>query len=233
MWYAALMMNNRIYNSDQWAHLLSMLPDDLEQSCIDKLAIERFREIRSASDLLRLCFAYSVCDLSLRQTAAWASTAGLAELSNVAVMKRLRHAGDWLGHLVMQWFRERGLAKDVPAMAVRIVDGSVVRTPGRSAGDYRLHVAFDLAEMRMVDVELTDTRKGESLSRHTVCPGEVVLADRGYGKRPQIADVLSREGHIIVRIHLQNMPLETRKGKVLDTLALLKTLVSWPTNRLK
>jgi len=58
------MMYNHIYNSDEWAHLLSMLPDDLEQSCTDKLAIERFREVRSASDLLRLCFAYSVCDLS-------------------------------------------------------------------------------------------------------------------------------------------------------------------------
>lgn len=218
------MTNEHVLEDKEWAHLLSMLPGDLEKSCLDKLAIKRFRAIRSASDLLRLCFAYSVCDLSLRQTAVWASTIGLGELSNVAVMKRLRSAGDWLGRLVMQWFEERGLARDVPAMPIRIVDGSVVSTPGRKASDYRLHAAFDLAEMSLVDVELTDTKGGESLSRHTVCPGEVVLADRGYGKRPQIANVLSREAHVIVRIHFQSMPLETERRKAIDILALLETL---------
>ena len=218
------MDDKHIKDDKEWMHLLSMLPSDLSRSCIDKLAIERFREIRSAEDLLRLCLAYGVCDLSLRQTAAWASTIGLAELSNVAVLKRLRTAGDWLGHLVMQWFEERGLTRDVPPMQVRIIDGCKVRTPGRKANDYRLHAAFDLAEMRMVDVELTDTKKGESLARHAVCPDEVVLADRGYGKRPQIAQTLSRGAHIVVRVHFQNMPLETQQGKAIDVLALLETL---------
>ena len=218
------MKEQHINKDEEWAHLLTMLPDDFEQSCVNKLAIERFREIRSASDLLRLCFAYGVCDLSLRQTAAWASTIGLAQLSNVAVLKRLRSAGDWLGHLVMQWFEQRGFAKDVPAMQIRIIDGSTVSTPGRNAGDYRLHAAFDLAEMCLVDVELTDTKKGESLSRHAVWPDEVVLADRGYGKRPQIADTLSRGAHVIVRIHFLTMPLETHQGKPIDALALLETL---------
>jgi hypothetical protein len=201
-----------------------MLPADLDESCLDKLAIGRFREIRSAADLLRLCFAYAVCDMSLRQTAAWASATGLAELSNVAVLKRLRAAGDWLGHLVMQWFEERGLVSDVPGFSVRIVDGSTVSSPGRKAVDYRLHTTFDLAEMRMVDFELTTDRQGESLVRHSVCRDEVVLADRGYGKRPQIAYVLSRGAHVVVRIHMQSMPLETKGGKPIDTLALLETL---------
>ena len=30
-----------------------MLPDDLDVSCLDKLVIKRFREIRCAADLLR------------------------------------------------------------------------------------------------------------------------------------------------------------------------------------
>jgi hypothetical protein len=218
------MDNTHITQDSEWAHLCSMLPGDLEQSCLDKLAIGRFREIRSASDLLRLCFAYGVCDLSLRQAAAWASTSGLAQLSDVAVFKRLRSAGDWLGYLILQWFEERGVTREVPALSVRIVDGSSVATPGRKADDYRLHMAFDLAQMRMVDVELTSSKEGESLARHTICPGEVVLADRGYGKRPQIAYVLSRKGHVVVRIHMQTMPLETRQGKPVDMLALFETL---------
>lgn len=213
-----------ITNDEDWLHVLSMLPDDLDESCRSKLAIERFREIRTAADLLRLCLAYGVCDLSLRQAAAWASTIGLGEMSNVAVLKRLRSAGDWLGHLIVQWLWQRGLTSQVPPLQVRVVDGSVVTTPGKIAQDYRIHLGFDLARMRMADVSLTPTSEGESLQRHIQGRGEVLLADRGYGKPPQIAAALSRGAHVVVRIHYQTTPLETSKGRRLDTLSLLETL---------
>lgn len=214
----------KCFTSDDWLYILRMLPDDLEASCRAKLAIERFREIRCASDLLRLCLAYGVCDLSLRQTAAWASTIGLGQLSNVAVLKRLRAAGDWLGHLLVQWLSQRGLTSQVPPRQVRIVDGSVVRTPGPLAQDYRLHLGFDLMRMRVADVELTPTSQGESLHHHIRGQGEVLLADRGYGKPPQVAAALARGAHIIIRIHHQALPLQTSSGRRVDTLALLETL---------
>ena len=215
--------------------MLSLLPEDMEATCREKLALGRAREIRSAADLLRLCMAYGVCDMSLRQTAAWASTLGVGELSNVAVMKRLRASGDWLGHLIGQWLTERGLTTAVPPKRVRIVDGSIVTTPGQVSEDFRLHVTFDLAEMRMADVEVTSTRGGESLERHGVQEGEVLLADRGYGKRKQLAAVMDNGGHVVVRIHWKTMPLETRGGKPIDTVALLETLEpheigDWPVH---
>lgn len=213
-----------ITNDDDWLHVLSMLPDDLDGSCRSKLAIERFREVRSASDLLRLCLAYGVCDLSLRQVAAWASTIGLGQMSNVAVLKRLRSAGDWLGYLIVQWLSQRGLTSEIPPLQVRVVDGSVVTTPGPRAQDYRIHLGLDLAEMRIADVELTSTSEGESLQRHIQGRGEVLLADRGYGKPPQVAAALSRGAHVIVRIHYLTMPLESSRGHRLDTLSLLETL---------
>jgi hypothetical protein len=220
-------------NDDDWLHVLSLLPEDLEVSCRTKLAVERFREIRSASDLLRLYLAYGVCDMSLRQAAAWASTIGLGQMSNVAVLKRLRSGGDWLGYLIVQWLSQRGLTSQVPPMQVRVVDGSVVTTPGQQAQDYRIHLGFDLARMRVADVELTPTSEGESLQRHIRGRGEVLLADRGYGKPPQVAAALSGGAHVVVRIHYLAMPLETLKGRRLDTLSLLETLSSheigdWP-----
>ncbi len=227
------MKNDYVLNDDDWMHVLSMLPDDLEESCLDKLAIERFREIRCAADLLRLAFAYGVCDMSLRQTATWACAMGLADISNVAVLKRLKTAGDWLGHLVGQWLVSRGLTTAVPPMRVRIVDGSVVTTPGSRAEDFRLHIAFDLADMRLADVDVTPAGQGERLQRHVVQEGEVLLADRGYAKRPQLAGVLRAQGHVVVRIHWKTMPLETREGKPVDIATLLDTLEAheigdWP-----
>lgn len=61
----------------------------------------RQRRILSASDLLRLCMAYGFRDMSLRQTAAWTSTIGLARISNVAVMKRVSKSADRLSSLVL------------------------------------------------------------------------------------------------------------------------------------
>jgi len=218
---------------DDWLHVLSMLPDGLDESCLSKLAAVRFREIGSASDLLRLCLAYGVCDLSLRQTAAWASTIGLGSLSNMAVLKRLRSAGDWLGHLIVQVLGRRGLTRNVPGLKVRIVDSSVVTTPGHVAQNYRIHMGFDLAEMFITDMELTPSDDGESLRRHVQGDGEVLLADRGYGKRPQIGAALSGGANVIVRINFMTVPLDDFKGRPLETLALLETLESheigdWP-----
>jgi IS4 transposase len=80
--------------------------------------------------------------------------------------------------------------------------------------------------MRIADVTLTDDSEGETLKRHSVDPEEVILADRGYGTRSGIGSLLRRRGHLVVRIHWRNVPLETRGGKALDTLALLRTLTS-------
>jgi hypothetical protein len=96
-----------------------------------------------------------------------------------------------------------------------------------------MHVGFDLAQKRIADVELTPTDKGESLKRHVQGRGEVLLADRGYGKPPQVGAALSKGANVVVRIHYMTMPLETSDGRRLDTLSLLETLDSheigdWP-----
>lgn len=228
-------MDTRRYftNDDDWLHVLSLLPGDLEESCRSKLAVERFREVRSAADLLRLYLAYGVCDMSLRQAAIWAAAIGVGQMSNVAVLKRLRSGGDWLGHLIMQWLTQRGLTGHVPPLQVRVVDSSVVTTPGDQAPDYRIHVGFDLARRRITDVTLTPARTGESLQRHLRGRGEVLLADRGYGKPPQVAAALAAGAHVIVRIHYLSMPLYTAKGRRLDVVSLLETLSAdemgdWP-----
>jgi hypothetical protein len=227
------MEENQFSRDEDWAHVLSMLPADLEETCRSKLAIQRAREIHCAGDLLRLCLVYGVCDLSLRHAAAWAAAIGLAEMSDVAVLKRLCAATNWLGHLVMQWLTERGLTSAVPGRRVRVVDSSVISTPGPSSKDYRLHTTFDLAQRRLADVELTEVNEAESLQRHVVGEGEVLLADRGYGKRPQIAEAVQEGAHVVVRIHFMSLPLENAAGKPIDTLRLLETLRSgeigdWP-----
>jgi hypothetical protein len=209
---------------DDWPIVLSMMPSDFEASAVSKLALRRHREIASAGDLLRLALAYGLCDFSLRQVAAWAALTGLGQMSNVAVLKRLQNAEAWLGHLIVRWLQERGLATQVPALRVRIVDATVISQPGSQGTDWRLHVGLDLAQLSLCSLELTGPEGGETLRRFAVAPGEILLGDRGYGHREGIASVLDQAGHVVVRLSWQNCPLHTSAGKPLEVLRALQLL---------
>jgi hypothetical protein len=217
-------MNDRDLVSSEWGYVLSVLPGDLEEGAVEKLAIQRRRHITSAADLLRLILAYSLCDFSLRQTAAWAKLIGLADVSDVAVLKRLKSASDWVAHLVMQCLRLRGLASPRSRLRIRVVDATTVAEPGSKGTDWRLHLGLDLATETIIGVEVTGAEGGETLTRHPVEQNEVFVADRGYAHREGAASVLRRQGHVLLRINAQNFPLETRTGVPLDLLTSLETL---------
>src|SRR5438874_4292901 len=101
-----LMEITKAINED-WPYLLTLLPDNLDGSAKAFGALLRKRAVGSAEVLLRLAFAYGYCGLSLRGTATWAREAGLATLSDVALLKRLRGAAHWLGHLLATKLAER------------------------------------------------------------------------------------------------------------------------------
>jgi len=219
--------------SREWGHVLSLMPSDLEASCLAMGALSRRRQVVCAADLLRLCLAYSLCDMSLRQVAAWAEVIGLGRLSDVAVLKRLRRAGPWLGRLVAQWLVERGLAAPAVKGRVRLVDATTISRPGSTGTDWRVHLGLDLSAQRLLSIELTDASGGETLRRHRPQAGEIVVADRGYASGVGLASVLGRGAHVVVRGHLINTALRSCSGGRLDLVALLETLepdevADWP-----
>ena len=201
-----------------------MLPADLEKSAREWGVLQRRREIKSADDLIRVALLYGFCDDSLRQTALHAALAGVANMSDVAVLDRLRIAAPWLGHVVWRFLQDRGLKTDVAKFRVRIVDATGVSEPASKGTDWRFHVGIDLAQARIVGVELTGAEGGETLVRHSVCPDEVVIGDRGYAHRTGVASVIDRDAHVVVRINWHNFPLSDLNRQSLDLLALLETL---------
>ena len=152
----------------KWPKLVTGLPAtvDLETSARRCGALKRRRKIRTAESLLRLVMSNAVGHLSLRDTAAWATLQGM-KLSNPAVLKRLKHSGDWLGYLVGRVLAERMPAPTQAGAGyrLRLIDATTISAPGSQGTDWRLHVAYDLEEIRISEVELTDGRGGESLTR--------------------------------------------------------------------
>lgn len=217
-------MDERELVQDSWRWVVGLLPTDLEASAVEKLAIRRRREITSAGDLLRLVLAYAVCDLSLRETSAWAQMAGVAKLSDVAVLKRLRGAGEWVGAVVVQCLKERGLSAPSVGGRLVIVDATVVSKPGSTGTDWRLHLGVDLACARILSFELTGVEGGETFRRMPVAAGDVVIADRCYAHPNGVASVLARGGHVVVRLNSHTLPVFTRRGEAVDLEAVLSGL---------
>jgi IS4 transposase len=219
-------MDVREQINGQWSELVTLLPDGLDASAFQSGALVRRREVQSASSLLRLVMAYAVEGRSLRQTAAWAAVAGVAHLSDVALLKRLRSASTWLGIVLAQMLavRNRGMASRCPGLRVRLIDATSISRPGSAGTDWRLHVGFDLSALVVDHVELTDAHGGETFARHPVRAGETVVADRGYAHRRGIYAISSAGAYVVVRINWQNLPLLDPQGKPVDILAALHSL---------
>jgi hypothetical protein len=104
----------------------------LEASARETKAFLRARVVDSAVSLLRLILAYCLSERGLRSTAAWATSIGLVDISNVALLYRLRQCGDWLAVLV-----GRALAAAAPQASrgrlLRIVDATTVPKAGTFA----------------------------------------------------------------------------------------------------
>ena len=108
----------------------------LEAEARELGAFERARRVKCAVDQLRLVLAYCWGTRGLRLTAAWAEAIGLASLSNVALLKRLRNSSDWVERLVGRLLGTSLRATCVAAAKgrpVRLIDATAVAKAGRPA----------------------------------------------------------------------------------------------------
>jgi len=200
----------------EWQALLARWADGLDQSAYETGALRRKRQVRSAGYLLRLVLAYSLWDWSLRQVGAWATVTHVAELSDVALGKRLRQCRLWLSQLLGQALSQVRLSHPAGGLRLRIVDASVITQPGSTGTDWRLHVGFDVGASRLDEWEVTDKHGGETLVRHAVAQGEILLGDRAYGHRASLGYMLNLGAQVVARINGCSLPMKTVQGKRLD-----------------
>src|SRR5215470_12195555 len=146
-------MTRESLSNAEWLRTINRLggAELLELEARELGAFRRARKVASAIDQLRLVLAYCWGAYGLRLTAAWAEAMGLASLSNVALLKRLRNSADWLEHLVCRLIGSStgpALMATAKGRPVRLVDATSVAKAGRDArqagGRWRVHSVFDL-----------------------------------------------------------------------------------------
>src|SRR5260370_4707389 len=118
---------------EDWNMLLNLLPVGWQQQAILSGASERLRGFGSTSDLLRTLLLHVGKGYSLRETVVRAKAAGIAEVSDVALMKRLQKAEEWLRRLCVSLLQESGweMPAEVRGYNIRALDGTLVKAPGR------------------------------------------------------------------------------------------------------
>lgn len=208
---------------EDWKLLLNLLPAGWEQEAVLSGASERLRGFGSISDLFRTLLLHVGRGYSLRETVVRAKAAGIAEISDVALLKRLRKAEEWLRRLCVSLLRESGweMPAEVRGYNVRALDGTLVKEPGRSGSLWRIHYSVRIPSLVCDHLELTPVKgagTGESLGRFAASPGDLVLADRGFCK-PRGVEALYQQGAaVMVRLNSSALPLWAEEGKRFELL---------------
>ena len=214
-----------------WSAIVSYLPEGWEDMARETGAFTRARGFSCPEALLRTLFIHLAEGCSLRETALRARRGGIAEVSDVAILKRLRASEAWLQHLATS------LASPMtpPASRFRLcaVDATVISEPGSTGTDWRLHYMLEIPSLTCTHFELTDVRGGESLSRFPVRDGDLLIADRGYRGIAGIEYVQANGGDVIVRIQSYSSTLRTPDGEAFDLLSHVSDMRegeerSWP-----
>lgn len=217
---------------EDFEFLLTFLPAGWHAKAKELGALRRCRKIPDATVLLRLLLIHLAEGCSLRETALRAREGGIIQVSDVAIMDRLRMSGDWL-----EWINRELLASWVApvrspvydgAWRVRLVDGTQVREPGPTGSLWRIHYAVDLPSLHCTEISITGSvgaGTGESLTRFSVSPGDLLVGDRAYGTANGIDEVAQAGGDVLVRFGWHNLPLwQQDTGERFDLLAHLRGL---------
>ena len=211
---------------DEWEVIERILPARWESKAKETGTLRRCRGFANAGQLLRVMMIHLVDGCSLRETAVRAGEGNLAQVSDVALLKALRRCQEWFRWLaqglMQQWLTP--LVTGTGARRMRVVDGSLISEPGSTGSNWRLHYSATLPSLHCDEVLVTGPEVGESFTRYTVQPGDLLIGDRGLAHRKGIRHVLEGGGDVLVRLNLTNVPLTDDKGRRFSLLSHLRRL---------
>jgi Transposase DDE domain len=211
---------------EDWEVIESVLPAGWQDAARRTGALMRTRGFDSPATLLRVLLIHLVEGCSLRETAVRANAGGLASVSDVALLGRMRGSGEWFRWMVEQMSRRLSEASQevLPGKRVRLADATVVCEPGATGSTWRLHYVIDLTTLACEQVQVTLPDEGETLTRFAVQRGDVLMADRGLAHRRGIRHVVQHGGDVVVRMNLVSVPLQDAQGREFRLLPRLRKL---------
>ena len=213
---------------EDWRVIEGFLPEGWEEKAEELGAWERLRCFGNKEVLLRTLLIHIALGCSLKETAVRASEAGFADVSAVALFKRLKKCSEWLRWLaagvIDKWLAFSSNVMCSSDLPLKIIDGTTVQEPGARGTSWRVHYAIRLPSMRCEEFKVTSPKQGESLKHFSVNSGDICVVDRAYTYRGQIAHVVRNGGDVVARTGLSNLPTYDSRKRPFNVLAHIRRL---------
>ena len=216
-------------SEENWSVLASLLPAGWQQMAAESGAVARLRGFPCPEILLRTILLHVAMGYSLRETAVHAKLAKWANVSDVALLKRLRTAEAWLRWMCTELLRENGIPQleGTHVTSMRIVDGTIIKEPGRTGSQWRILYSLQLPRLSCDFFQVTPVGgegHGESLNRLPVSRRDFIVADAGYCSVAGIEYVRQRNADLLVRVNPQTFVAYAAHGERVAIQACLKAL---------
>jgi hypothetical protein len=205
-------------------NLLQEVPAEMDQMAREYGAFARSRGVRDPTELFRAVLLYCGLDYSLREVAANLTSYG-ERLSDEAVRKRLSGCETWLSAMLKKMLPGPAAIEGCSGRLV-LVDTTSIQAPGAVTTDYRLHLGWDWREQRVEQLLVTDNRVGDNLKLFDWHKQDIVLADAGYAKAPQLTVVKDKGADYVVRCLPRQIRLYNETGQQLKVVQELQARVS-------
>lgn len=214
---------------ESWDILKTQFPSNWQKLARESGSLVRkLRRFKSEEEIMRTLLLHLANGYSLRETVTRAKLSGLADVTDVALLKRLQCSENWFKSLCMSLLKERNIdVEKAPHynIRMRIVDGTVVKEPGKTGSQWRVHYALKLPDLTCDYFKLTPTQgrlTGESFKQYPVRKNDCMIGDRGHSTVEGIAYVEKKEAYSLVRVNTGALPLFNCANT--DKFALFETL---------
>lgn len=196
--------------------------------------IQRQRVIKSYRILFLAAYFYIVDGLSFQRLSDKMACRYGISMSDTAWKKQLSKVAPIFCSTVMHLTgRRRNEASEhfLGYSRVYALDATVIPAEGRNGTVFRLHTQYSLLENTISKIRITDYHSAESVRHYNITMGALYMADRAYGKTPQLAHLIDEGADFIFRISPHGVRLfdSASCNRKLDIRALLgKSSVSVP-----
>jgi hypothetical protein len=202
---------------EDWNLLKSFFPKNWKKIGIQAGAMTRMRGFKTPENLIRTLLIHLSCGHSLRETVVRAKAAKIANISDVALLKRLQGCKNCFHQMCISLMEEQGISIPSSGIKCRLFDGTVVSEDGKIGTQWRIHYSMLVPSFLCDFFKLTKTDgkgNGETLKQYPIVKNDYIIADRGYSHPEGISHVNLNEAYILLRVNPYSLPLfETDKKK--------------------
>lgn len=180
----------------------------LERELVKKLEakiLRRKRVLKSLTHLLRAVSLYFSDHLSFQRLSdVMACRYGIL-MSDTAWRKQFLKAAPILLE-AMEACQKGETSRSVETSSILgcasayAIDATDLSVQGGKTTSVRIHTQYSISKHCCTCVDITDHHGGETLKRFTLHENAVYLADRAYGKTPQLAYALDQKADFLIRI---------------------------------